>query len=281
MKKGSLLAASALPHALNERAVLQRCGAHPFLPRCAAACQDAAHLYLATDYCAGGTLGGLLRIHGAFDEKVSEFYVACAVCALEFLHERRIVSRGLSPDGILLGADGWPKLGDFGCAKELGGARPERGFRRELAAYARRVQRLSPSRVESDALLAYVELHSGLPLENLRPQKGRNGDEALEHLRPLLAWFKSHFPYNHPEEVLGNVRPSPRCVRRKTSPACRSCSTSPGTSFAPAAPVSRSAVRSQCSMMADETSSRCFAAPPAPRAGQCRLGLRDQAGQGH
>ena len=29
--------------------------------------------------------------------------------ALEFLHERRIVSRGLSPDGILLGADGWPK----------------------------------------------------------------------------------------------------------------------------------------------------------------------------
>ena len=70
--------------------------------------------------------------------------------------------------------------------------------------------RLSPSRVESDALLAYVELHSGLPLENLRPQKGRNGDEALEHLRPLLAWFKSHFPYNHPEEVLGNVRPSPR-----------------------------------------------------------------------
>ena len=122
MKKGALLAASALPHALNERAVLQRCGAHPFLPRCAAACQDAAHLYLATDYCAGGTLGGLLRIHGAFDEKVSEFYVACAVCALEFLHERRIVSRGLSPDGILLGADGWPKLGDFGCAKELGGA---------------------------------------------------------------------------------------------------------------------------------------------------------------
>ena len=57
MKKGALLAASALPHALNERAVLQRCGAHPFLPRCAAACQDAAHLYLATDYCAGGTLG--------------------------------------------------------------------------------------------------------------------------------------------------------------------------------------------------------------------------------
>ena len=53
---------------------------------------------------------------------MSEFYVACAVCALEFLHERRIVSRGLSPDGILLGADGWPKLGDFGCAKELGGA---------------------------------------------------------------------------------------------------------------------------------------------------------------
>ena len=102
--------------------MLQRCGAHPFLPRCAAACQDAAHLSLATDYCAGGTLGGLLRIHGAFDEKVSEFYVACAVCALEFLHERRIVSRGLSPDGILLGADGGPKLGDFGCAKQRGGA---------------------------------------------------------------------------------------------------------------------------------------------------------------
>ena len=56
MKKGSLLR-SALPHALNERAVLQRCGAHPFLPRRAAR-QDAAHLYLATDYCAGGTLGG-------------------------------------------------------------------------------------------------------------------------------------------------------------------------------------------------------------------------------
>ena len=132
---------------------------------------------------------------------------ACAIGELP-LRERRTHRRlrRLWNDGRLLVRG--TRLSDL--AEELGGARPERGFRRELAAYARRVQRLSPSRVDSDALLAYVELHSGLPLENLRPQKGRPGDEALEHLRPLLAWFKSHFPYNHPEEVLGNVRPSPR-----------------------------------------------------------------------
>ena len=91
---------------------------------------------------------------------------ACAVsCRSAAPTHRRL--RRLWNDGRLLVRG--TRLSDL--AEELGG-RPERGFRRELAARARRVQRLSPSRVESDALLAYVELHSGLPLEDPGRRRG-------------------------------------------------------------------------------------------------------------
>jgi serine/threonine protein kinase len=44
-------------------------------------------------------------------------YAAMVAAALAHLHERRVVYRDLKPENLMLGADGYLKLVDFGFAK--------------------------------------------------------------------------------------------------------------------------------------------------------------------
>ena len=47
----------------------------------------------------------------------ARFYVAQLVLALDFLHEQGIIYRDLKPDNVLLAADGYCRLADFGLVK--------------------------------------------------------------------------------------------------------------------------------------------------------------------
>lgn len=61
-----------------------------------------------------------LDLAGAFDEATAMFYAGNVLLALEHLHSRGLVYRDLKPENLLLDAQGYCKIADFGFAKKIG-----------------------------------------------------------------------------------------------------------------------------------------------------------------
>ncbi|NXX11861.1 PKN2 kinase, partial [Podargus strigoides] len=90
---------------------------HPFLVNMFACFQTPHHACFVMEYTPGGDL--MMRIHeDVFPERTAQFYAACVVLGLQFLHEKKIVYRDLKLDNLLLDAEGFVKIADFGLCKE-------------------------------------------------------------------------------------------------------------------------------------------------------------------
>ncbi|NXD91518.1 PKN2 kinase, partial [Chaetorhynchus papuensis] len=90
---------------------------HPFLVNMFACFQTPHHACFVMEYTPGGDL--MMRIHeDVFSEHMAQFYTACVVLGLQFLHEKKIVYRDLKLDNLLLDAEGFVKIADFGLCKE-------------------------------------------------------------------------------------------------------------------------------------------------------------------
>ncbi|XP_072841207.2 serine/threonine-protein kinase N3 isoform X1 [Pogona vitticeps] len=90
---------------------------HPFLVHLFACFQTPSHVCFVMDYAPGGDL--MMRISlDNFPEHEARFYAACVVLGLQFLHEKKIIYRDLKMDNLLLDAEGFVKIGDFGLCKE-------------------------------------------------------------------------------------------------------------------------------------------------------------------
>ena len=91
-------------------------------PHCKNLSHRCAHM-LTDKHCvmtAGGELFHHLDLAGAFDEATAMFYAANVLLALEHLHSRGLVYRDLKPENLLLDAQGYCKVADFGFAKKFG-----------------------------------------------------------------------------------------------------------------------------------------------------------------
>ncbi|KFQ15356.1 Serine/threonine-protein kinase N2, partial [Leptosomus discolor] len=90
---------------------------HPFLVNMFACFQTPHHACFVMEYTPGGDL--MMRIHeDVFPEYMAQFYTACVVLGLQFLHEKKIIYRDLKLDNLLLDAEGFVKIADFGLCKE-------------------------------------------------------------------------------------------------------------------------------------------------------------------
>ncbi|KAF5928208.1 hypothetical protein HPG69_016581 [Diceros bicornis minor] len=119
LKKQEVLSRDEIESLYCEKRILEAVGrtGHPFL-LCLLACfQTSSHACFVTEFAPGGDL--MMQIHeDVFPEPQARFYLACVVLGLQFLHEKKIIYRDLKLDNLLLDAQGFLKIADFGLCKE-------------------------------------------------------------------------------------------------------------------------------------------------------------------
>ncbi|XP_054440253.1 serine/threonine-protein kinase N3 isoform X2 [Pteronotus mesoamericanus] len=119
LKKQEVLSRDEMESLYCEKRILEAVGrtGHPFLLSLLACFQTASHACFVTEFAPGGDL--MMQIHeDVFPEPQARFYLACVVLGLQFLHEKKIIYRDLKLDNLLLDAQGFLKIADFGLCKE-------------------------------------------------------------------------------------------------------------------------------------------------------------------
>lgn len=103
-------------HIYNEKNIMSQCN-HPFLVRLAGTYVDQDFLYFLLEPSLGGELYRVLKGQIAFNPKQAMFYAGSVILGFEYLHKKCILFRDLKPENLLLGADGYLKITDFGFCK--------------------------------------------------------------------------------------------------------------------------------------------------------------------
>lgn len=100
----------------SERGNLHALPWHPFIAGMYDCLADSRNLYILQELGHCGTLGDVISRHGPLPTSVCRFYFANLVLALEFLRSIKWVHLDVKPDNILVGADGYLMLADFGSS---------------------------------------------------------------------------------------------------------------------------------------------------------------------
>ncbi|KAH0790000.1 AGC family protein kinase [Histomonas meleagridis] len=103
---------------ISERNVLTQAN-HPFIVKLHYAFQTSSKFYMVIDYCPGGELFHRLYNVGSLPIEECKFYIAQIALALDHLHSIGFVYNDLKPENVLIDADGYLKLTDFGLASQL------------------------------------------------------------------------------------------------------------------------------------------------------------------
>lgn len=81
--------------------------------------QDESSLYFVLDYVPNGELLSLIKNYKSLNEKVTKYYAAQLISAIQFMHSQGIIHRDLKPENILLDSNYHIQITDFGTAKLL------------------------------------------------------------------------------------------------------------------------------------------------------------------
>mmetsp|Transcript_32971 Transcript_32971/g.115750 ORF Transcript_32971/g.115750 Transcript_32971/m.115750 type:complete len:777 (+) Transcript_32971:180-2510(+) len=125
MSKAQLLEQKQTFNVRSERDLLYEC-ASTFVLKLYATYQGPDEVFLLMELIQGGELWQYVyekkTLHprtplGGFEDKTARFYAACVTSALKYVHNKGVAYRDLKPENLLVTADGYLKLIDFGFAK--------------------------------------------------------------------------------------------------------------------------------------------------------------------
>ncbi|KAF3333162.1 protein phosphatase 2C and cyclic nucleotide-binding/kinase domain-containing protein isoform X1 [Carex littledalei] len=109
------------PQVLKEKNLIKNLSETSCTPQILSTCIDQFYLGILLDCHLACSLGSIL--YTPLDESCARFYAASVVVALEELHQRSILYRGITPDILMLDRAGRLQLVDFRFAKRLEGER--------------------------------------------------------------------------------------------------------------------------------------------------------------
>lgn len=119
LKKGDIVTRDEVDSLICEKRIFEviNSSRHPFLVNLHGCFQTLDHVCFVMAYSPGGDL--MTHIHTSiFSHKQTRFYSSCVLLGLEFLHQHKIVYRDLKLDNLLMDADGFIRIADFGLCKE-------------------------------------------------------------------------------------------------------------------------------------------------------------------
>ncbi|XP_069369418.1 serine/threonine-protein kinase N2 [Paralichthys olivaceus] len=119
LKKGDIVTRDEVDSLMCEKRIFEviNTSQHPFLVNLYGCFQTSDHVCFVMAYSSGGDL--MTHIHTSiFTDKQARFYSSCVLLGLEFLHQNHIVYRDLKLDNLLMDADGFVRIADFGLCKE-------------------------------------------------------------------------------------------------------------------------------------------------------------------
>ena len=90
---------------------------HPLIVNIHSAFQDDTHLYLISDYAAGGDLRSYIMKGYQFTEEESKFFMVCILLGLDYIHTKGIIHKDIKGRNLLFDINGYLKLADFGIAE--------------------------------------------------------------------------------------------------------------------------------------------------------------------
>ena len=109
-----------IPVEVKRECELLKAQEHPFIMRLVQTFETGKSVYILTELITGGELHGAIReIPTVLSRAQAQFYTGCLIIVLEELSEKNIVYRDLKPENVMLDAQGYLKLIDFGIAKKL------------------------------------------------------------------------------------------------------------------------------------------------------------------
>jgi len=114
--KGQIAKEQHIEHIQEEKRILSELR-HPLFVQLTGTFQTRTHLFIVTNYIAGGELFAVLKKKSRFLNNIAKFYAAEVTIALEYLHSKDIIYRDLKPENIMLDVTGHIKLVDLGFAK--------------------------------------------------------------------------------------------------------------------------------------------------------------------
>ncbi|XP_076253753.1 cGMP-dependent protein kinase 1-like isoform X2 [Rhynchophorus ferrugineus] len=121
LRKAEIVGKSQIDQIFNEKKLQMLCDSY-FIVKLYQTFKDPKYMYFLQEACMGGDLWNLLRRQKRkyFDTDTAKFYSACVIEAFNYLHSRDIVYRDLKPENVMVCADGYVKITDFGFAKRIG-----------------------------------------------------------------------------------------------------------------------------------------------------------------
>uniref|UniRef100_A0A4W3HHJ6 cGMP-dependent protein kinase n=1 Tax=Callorhinchus milii TaxID=7868 RepID=A0A4W3HHJ6_CALMI len=119
IKKQHVVRTRQQEHIHSEKKILEEV-CSPFVVKLYRSFKDNKFVYMLLEACLGGEIWSILRDRGCFEEPAAKFCIACVTEAFDYLHSIGVIYRDLKPENLLLDAEGYIKLVDFGFAKKIG-----------------------------------------------------------------------------------------------------------------------------------------------------------------